>query len=335
MKNIIKRIIVGVIIGLVLMAARKYLFINAAAAEKAQQEFNINSFDSLGLFGMNNGSAVNNAYWKTLDGGYAYLTWNFNNVGPDYANAFFFFHEFNYNYDYAYFTIYQNLSTNNSGSCSTLSTSRSTLPIAKLGNVPCEVVYTRNDDNYGQRASYKCPITNSNHLTFFYPQNLGTMCSSQWGIQSFILYYKGNESVVIDTIESGSQAVSDSVNDLNDSINDDSIGSDTDNDISNLQNTDISSTEDAGIQDLITLPIELFNGILGALNGSCIPYRIGSLLGEDIILPCFDLGGVLGSVWNIIDIVISSVIFFKFATKLKEIFVNLTSLNENKGDLIE
>ena len=173
MKNIIKRIIVGLIIGLVLMCARKYLFINASAATKAQQEFDINSFDNMGLFGMNSGGAYNNAYWKSLDGGYAYLTWNFNNVAPEYANAFFFFHEFNYDYDYAYFTIYQNLATNSStGNCSTLSAYQSMLPIAKLGNVPCEVVYTRNDDNYGQRASYKCPITNSNHLTFFYPNNI-------------------------------------------------------------------------------------------------------------------------------------------------------------------
>ena len=79
MKNIIRRIIVGIIIGLVLMCARKYLFISASAATKAQQEFDINSFDNLGLFGMNSGGAFNNAYWKSLDGGYAYLTWNFNN----------------------------------------------------------------------------------------------------------------------------------------------------------------------------------------------------------------------------------------------------------------
>ena len=335
MKHMIKRIIVGIIIGLVLMLARKYLYINASAATKEQQSFNINSFDDKGVFGMDSNTTYSNAYWKSLDGGYAYLTWSISNVSPDKANAYFFFSSFNYNYDYAYFTIYQNLATNTSGSCSTLSTQRSTLPIAKLGNVPCEVVYTRNDDNYGQRASYKCPITNSNHLSFFYPQNMGTICSSEWGIQNFILYYKGNESAIIDSIDNGSQAVSDSVNDLNDSINDDTIGTDTDNDISNLQNTDVSSAEDAGIEDLITLPIELFTGFISALNGSCSPYRIGNLLGTDITLPCFNMGSVLGSVWNIIDIVISSVIFFKFATKLKEIFINLTSLNENKGDLIE
>ena len=195
----LKKIAIGVIVGLILMLSRKYLFLNVMAAEKNQQEFNINSFDNMGVFGMNNSTTYSNAYWKYLDGGYAYLTWNLNNLSPDNANAFFFFHEFNYNYDYAYFTIYQNLSTNTSGSCSTLSTQRSTLPIAKLGNVPCEVVFTRNDDNYGQRASYKCPITNSNHLTFFYPQNMGQICSSQWGIQSFVLYYKGNEALMYDT----------------------------------------------------------------------------------------------------------------------------------------
>lgn len=230
-----KKVAIGVIVGLILMLSRKYLFLSVMAAEKVQQEFDINSFDNMGLFGMNSGGAYNNAYWKSLDGGYSYLTWNFNNVSPDYANAFFFFHTFNYDFDYAYFTIYQNISTNTSGSCSTLSTSRSTLPIAKLGNVPCEVVYTRNDDNYGQRASYKCPITNSNHLTFFYPQNIGTLCSSQWGIQSFILYYKGNESLMYDTALATQNSV--------DSIKDSDISSGSKESVDDTELNNYSSKE--------------------------------------------------------------------------------------------
>ena len=230
-----KKVAIGVIVGLILMLSRKYLFLNVMAAEKTQQEFNINSFDNMGVFGMNQSNTYNTAYFKALDGGYAYLTWNINNVSSESANAFFFFHEFNYNYDYAYFTIYQNLSTNTSGNCNTLSTQRSTLPIAKLGNVPCEVVYTRNDDNYGQRASYKCPITNSNHLTFFYPQNMGQICSSQWGMQSFVLYYKGNESLMYDTALATQNSV--------DTIKDSDISSGTKESVDDTEMNNYSSKE--------------------------------------------------------------------------------------------
>lgn len=325
MKNMLKRIIIGIIIGLVLMCARKYLFINASAATKAQQDFDINSFDSLGLFGMNSSSAYNNAYWKSLDGGYSYLTWNFNNVSPDNANAFFFFHTFNYNYDYAYFTIYQNISTNNSGSCSTLSTQRSTLPIAKLGNVPCEVVYTRNDDNYGQRASYKCPITNSNHLTFFYPQNMGTLCSSQWGIQSFILYYKGNESAIIDSIDSGSQAVSDSVDNLNDTLS-----SDEEPDTNDFFESISPDESNSPVSDLITMPITLLQRVNNNINGSCSAWNLGSLLGTNLVLPCLHLDTLLGSyLYNLIDMAICLFLAYNIGLMCVTIYNNVTSLKDD------
>lgn len=330
MKNIVRRIIVGIIIGLVLMCARKYLFINASAAEKAQQAFNINSFDDLGLFGMNKSTAYSNAYWKSLDGGYAYLTWNFSNVSADNANAYFFFTDFNYNYDYAYFTIYQNIATNTSGSCSSLATQRSTLPIAKLGNVPCEVVYTRNDDNYGQRASYKCPITNSNHLTFFYPQNMGTICSSQWGLQNFILYYKGNDSMIIDSIDNGSQAVSDSIDNVNDTLSDSS----TDDPDSAIEDMNDSVATNGTISQLLTLPIQLYQNILNSVSGSCSSFNLGNLLGTNLLLPCINLQQLLGStLYGVIDILCSGLFILAFRKKMVDIFNHMTSLNDRGNEL--
>ena len=330
MKNIIKRIIVGIIIGLVLMCARKYLFISASAATKEQQSFNVNSFDSFGLFGMNQSTAYSNAYWKSLDGGYQYLAWNFSNVSSVNANAFFFFSSFNYNYDYAYFTIYQNLATNSSGSCSTLSTQRSTLPIAKLGNVPCEVVYTRNDDNYGQRASYKCPITNSNHLTFFYPQNMGTICSSEWGIQNFVLYYKGNDSMIIDSIDNGSQAVSDSIDNVNDTLSDSSTD-DPDNAIEDMSD---SVATNGTISQLLTLPIQLYQNILNSVSGSCSSFNLGNLLGTTLLLPCINLQQLLGStLYGVIDILCSGLFILSFRKKMVDIFNHMTSLNDRGNEL--
>ena len=331
MKHILKRIIVGLIIGFVLMCARKYLFINASASTKTSQAFNTNSFDSFGLFGMNYNTAYNSAYSKSLDGGFSYLAWSFNNVNAIDANAFFFFKNFNYNYDYAYFTIYQNIATNNSGNCSTLSTFTSVLPVVKLGSVPCEVVYTRNDDNYGQRASFKCPITDSNHLAFFYPQNMGKICSSEWGIQNFVLYYSGNDSAIIDSIDNGSQAISDSVDQVNDTLSDSSTD-DPDSAIEDMQ--DYVPTNGT-ISQLLTLPISLYQNILNSVSGSCSSFNLGSLLGTSLLLPCINLQQLLGStLYGVIDILCSGFFILSFRKKMVDIFNHMTSLND-RGNEVE
>ncbi len=252
-----KKVAIGVIVGLILMLSRKYLFLNVIAAERNQQAFDANSFVSLGVFNLINDNARNSAYWTYLDGGYQYLSWTINDTTPDKANAFFFFNNFNYDYDYAYFTIFQSIGFSTGGNCSTLSQRVSILPIAKLGDIPCEVVYTRDDNNYGQRVSYKCPITNSNHLSFFYTDTLGHICSTKWGIQNSIIYYKGNESLMYDTLLATQQGV--------DSIKDSDISSSSKESIdsSNMNNynskeSDLfdSTSSDYSVDDTLDIGID-------------------------------------------------------------------------------
>lgn len=338
MKNIIKRIIVGIIIGLVLMACRKYLFVNARALEVNHVAPDGLGYclteDSCGLVDMTTyaPSGLFTTFYGFGWGAYNRLNmyWAFPSAGNYNTPVDIHFTIYNQNvYDDDIFP-FQVMIKDDNGSLFTcnVNSSNSTLNISS-GTRTTTALYTNVlCENIALSSSRFRVILGSRFDT-------GYGGNGVVAISPLTIYEHSSTSAVTGAINNASSSVTNSVDDLNDSINDDTISSDTDNDISDLQNTDVSSTEDAGIQDLITLPIELFNGILSALNGSCTPYRIGTLLGVDIILPCFYLGGVLGSVWNVIDIVISSCIFFKFATKLKEIFINLTSLNENKGDLIE
>lgn len=119
-------------------------------------------------------------------------------------------------------------------------------------------------------------------------------------------------------------------------LKDDSIDEDfTESNVNGLiNNDDVSKPGDVGIQDLITLPIKLFTGLLGSLSSTCNPISL-ELLNNTIEFPCINLRDYFGIVWDIFDLICSAILCFNFSKKLKEIFLDFTSLETNKGDLIE
>lgn len=114
----------------------------------------------------------------------------------------------------------------------------------------------------------------------------------------------------------------------------------------NLTNSDVTGVEDSfeqfegflednsTITQLITLPITLYSSILNNVGGSCQPFNLGSLYGEDLVLPCVNIGNYLGStLWGMIDLIISGFAVYFIAKKLIKVFNNFSSMKD--GDVID
>lgn len=132
--------------------------------------------------------------------------------------------------------------------------------------------------------------------------------------------------------QNGNQALDDSINNLNDSLNNSDVD---DNGIASaFEDFDDYLDDNSTITQLITLPITLYTAILNNLNGSCSPFNLGELYGEDLILPCINVSQYLGSsLWSMIDIIISGFAIFAISKKMIKVFNNFSSLRE--GDVID
>lgn len=86
------------------------------------------------------------------------------------------------------------------------------------------------------------------------------------------------------------------------------------------------------INQLVTMPITLTQAFLNGFNGGCSPYNLGNLLGTDLILPCIYPNQYLGAVWNIIDVIISGLFIYVFGKRLVKIFNDVTNMKENQID---
>lgn len=117
----------------------------------------------------------------------------------------------------------------------------------------------------------------------------------------------------------------------NDLLKDSSVDT---NGVGNIQNNqNIPST--SGIQDLITMPIKFLTSLSSSINGTCNAISLPYIKNTTIVLPCYDLGSKLGILWTLIDLFGVFILIKTFGKTLKRIFVDFTSLNLSKGDLIE
>lgn len=223
-----------------------------------------------------------------------------------------------------------------------------------LGNeFPCDIgsISVNNSTYNNQIYSAICPVNFYNgaglkQIVINFDTNTTTNDPSGYYVNldgriSFEVpqFIQDNSQAIINSqsqILAEQQQTTQAIDDLNDNITSPDIDEqDTEDNIDDFMNdNDVSSPTDVGIQDLITLPIKLLTGLLSSLNSSCNSITL-VLLGNNIVFPCINLADYLGAAWNIIDIIISCVLVYKFAKKLKEIFIDFTSLDTNKGDLIE
>lgn len=144
-----------------------------------------------------------------------------------------------------------------------------------------------------------------------------------------------NQQNIIDQnnqIISGQDDIKDSVNNVDDTLKDDNI--DNNNVSSTFEEFNSFLDDNSTITQLITLPITLYSSILNNVGGSCQPFNLGSLYGEDLVLPCVNIGNYLGStLWGMIDLIISGFAVYFISKKLIKVFNNFSSMKD--GDVID
>lgn len=124
----------------------------------------------------------------------------------------------------------------------------------------------------------------------------------------------------------GNQALNDSVNNLNDTLNDTSQP----NTNQDIQDMDDMVASDTPISDLITMPLTLINAYINGINSSCSPVNLGNLYGTDLILPCIDIPSRIGNnLWSIIDIICCIFMCYEIAMLFITAFDGITSLRDD------
>lgn len=123
-----------------------------------------------------------------------------------------------------------------------------------------------------------------------------------------------------------------SINNLDDTLKDDTVD---ENGVADaFEDFNDYLDDNSTITQLITLPVTLYTAILNNLNGTCQPFNLGKLYGEDLILPCINISQYLGNtLWSMIDIIISGFAVYAIAKKMIKVFNNFSSLKE--GDVID
>lgn len=125
--------------------------------------------------------------------------------------------------------------------------------------------------------------------------------------------------------------IANNTNDINNSLNDDTAPSTSD--ISSSSSDWSSNNIDSGvINNLVLMPISLLNSVVNGLSGTCSTYYIGELWGENLTLPCINLSNILGTVWTIIDVIMSGVFIFVFGKRCVKIFNDFTNLRSGQID---
>lgn len=193
------------------------------------------------------------------------------------------------------------------------------------------------------------PSSNGTKLTFMFPNNtsyssLGVMNYNYISVSisstntdktnaDIINNNNSNTTNIINNnnsntdriIESNSET-KESVEDVNDTLNDESIA-----DLNNIQ---VTTADDSAISDLLLLPITLANIIINADSGSCLDYTIGELFGHTLKFRCIDFENLLGSnLYHTIDIFMAFFMIYEVVKMIITAFNDITSLRDSFDDL--
>lgn len=134
----------------------------------------------------------------------------------------------------------------------------------------------------------------------------------------------------LNEIKSQQEQTTNAVEDMNDTLKDDNVDSPG----SAITDNSNKVATNGVISDLVTLPITLFQNILNAISGTCQNFELGTLFNYNLVMPCINLQNILGStIYTIIDIICSGFFVFVTGRKMIDIFNNLSQLKE--GDLLK
>lgn len=188
-----------------------------------------------------------------------------------------------------------------------------------------------------------CTIVSENHYnatTDYTQYELNVKCEGIALYKNYLVsisggtFVYGGISPTITYVPSNNNTeVNQNITNVNNSLNDDTPPSN--NEISGNTNDWSSYNIDNGvINNLVLMPITLLNSFVNGMNNTCSSYDFGELWGEHLILPCIDLSQMLGTVWSIIDIILSGVFIYIFGKQCVKIFNDFTNLRSGQIDTL-
>lgn len=184
-----------------------------------------------------------------------------------------------------------------------------------------------------QDNNIECVVPNNQLLAsmdIIVNKTLGTLggdSSNIFSLQTLGFWYVYNMGQNTQAI----QETADNTKDINDTMNDSSI--DNNNTSSSTTSWGNKNASNGTITNLLTLPISLLQAIVNGIQSSCSSFSLGSLFGTNIVLPCINIGSLIGSaLWSTIDILFSGFMILAIAKKLIKIFNDFTNLKTNQVD---
>ena len=337
MKNMIKRIIIGIIIGLVLMACRKYLFINVKAETIAftPNDIVIVTSQSNNTYGVTSNTWLNRTIYAFPEN--TPIDW------PGTAAIYFRYSQFNG-------SNYCSQTSNNGSISGTIMNGNTNVS----GSVRLE---DRVNNSYiscstsldGVQAHFTCNNVNLSHA-------LNIMITSanngRYGITKYLeidctmtneglanVINQGNQAIIDSTtsainnttnaINNTTNAVNNNtnaINNMNNSIKDESAP-DSKSDLFDGITTDDESN--SPISDLILMPLTLMNAYVDGFSSTCNSFDLGSLYGHNIVLPCINIEDYLGSnLWGLIDIMFTLFLVYNIGLMCVSMYESITSLED-------
>ena len=135
------------------------------------------------------------------------------------------------------------------------------------------------------------------------------------------------------SITDATQAIETGLDNLENTMKDDTIDSSFQDSTMNSINGQLASNN--VISDLLLLPVNMYQRILNSVNGTCTAFNLGSLYGTSLTMPCIQPQNYLGStLWGVIDILFCGFFILAIRKKFVDIFNNMTNL-KNGGNEIE
>lgn len=139
---------------------------------------------------------------------------------------------------------------------------------------------------------------------------------------------ENNQQTIINqnnSIINNQQTINDSIEDINDTILDDSHESPN----QFLQDMESLALSDTPITDLLAMPLNMVRVFHSGISGQCSTINLGSWYDKPLYIPCIDIPSIIGGpLWAIIDALFSGFMIYNIAELFIHDFDSLTSADD-------
>lgn len=337
MKNMIKRIIIGIIIGLVLMACRKYLFVSASALSTDGVDIRTPNWTTVSNY---SGQTIrvwagdmfpNESTWSLsyVKNKFVYISFCTDMPSLGYGKDSF----YNSTNGLTASAVEMKLAGNLTNKTCTFSNGYQGKVMYIKFKLVNNILNTGNSD-------YTYPVEGGGYVSFWIAssgqysitaQSVAVM-DDDFDIYSNDIDIDGMiaaQNVTNQAINNTTNAVNNNtnaINNMNNSIKDES-SPDVEDDLFDGITTDDESN--SPVSDLILLPLTLLNAYVDGFSSSCSAFDLGTLYGHNLVLPCIDIDDYIGSnLWSLIDVICSIFLIYNVGMMCVSMYESITSLED-------